>query len=45
MINNMGEDGINPVDRRRNAHIDGAEEPWVSNHTISVVSESKVTIN
>ena len=33
----MGVDGIFPVDRRRNAQIDGADEPAITPHTIKLV--------
>lgn len=37
---NMGDDGIFPVDRRRNAEIDGGEEPSITPHTIMLASAS-----
>jgi hypothetical protein len=37
---NMGTDGIFPVDRRRNAEIDGGEEPSITPHTIMLVRAS-----
>jgi hypothetical protein len=37
-------DGVFPVDRKRNAEIDGGEEPFISSHTILMVSRTSVMI-
>jgi hypothetical protein len=37
-VESMGVDGVFPVDRKRNAEIDGGEEPFISSHTILMVS-------
>ena len=40
---NLGVEGIFPVDRRRNAEIDGAEEPQVTPHIIAIVRSDLVS--
>jgi hypothetical protein len=37
-VETMGVDGIFPVDRKRNAEIDQAPEPFISSHTVLMVS-------
>jgi hypothetical protein len=43
-VESMGVDGVFPVDRKRNAEIDGGEEPFISSHTILMVSRTSVMI-
>lgn len=37
VMSHMGPDGIFPVDRRRTAEIEGAEEPSITPHTVMIV--------
>jgi hypothetical protein len=37
-VYSLGVEGIFPVDRKRNAQIDGAVDPFISSHTMVLVS-------
>jgi hypothetical protein len=37
---NLGDEGIFPVDRKRTAQLEGADEPFISSHMVSIVSFS-----
>jgi hypothetical protein len=39
-VSSMGVEGIFPVDRKRNAQIDRAAEPFISSHTVVMASPS-----